>query len=170
VPDDTLPFDDVGPRQVDNDVEATRAVAGLKGNWGKWDWESALLYAKSEATQDDINGIRVSGLLSVIADGSYNFLNPAANSQAVYDRLRVNYQRRGETEIKQWDAKVTGELMEMANGPLAMAAGFETRKETLLDESDDVLASTGDRARARQQPRRAATPSPRGTSSSTSPS
>ena len=134
-------FDDVGPRQVDNDVEATRAVAGLKGNWGKWDWESALLYAKSEATQDDINGIRVSGLLSVIADGSYNFLNPAANSQAVYDRLRVNYQRRGETEIKQWDAKVTGELMEMAHGPLAMAAGFETRKETLLDESDDVLAS-----------------------------
>jgi len=126
---------------VDNDVEATRAVAGLKGNWGKWDWESALLYAKSEATQDDINGIRVSGLLSVIADGSYNFLNPAANSQAVYDRLRVNYQRRGETEIKQWDAKVTGELMEMANGPLAMAAGFETRKESLLDESDDVLAS-----------------------------
>ncbi|MBK8324305.1 MAG: TonB-dependent receptor [Betaproteobacteria bacterium] len=134
-------FDDVGPRQVDNNVEATRAVAGLKGNWGKWDWESALLYAKSEATQDDINGIRVSGLLSVIADGSYNFLNPAANSQAVYDRLRVNYQRRGETEIKQWDAKVTGELMEMANGPLAMAAGFETRKESLLDESDDVLAS-----------------------------
>ena len=36
------------------------------------------------------------------------------------------------TEIKQWDAKVTGELMEMANGPLAMAAGFETRKELSL--------------------------------------
>jgi len=134
-------FDDVGPRQVDNNVEATRAVAGLKGNWGKWDWESALLYAKSEATQDDRNGIRVSGLLSVIADGSYNFLNPAANTQATYDRLRVNYQRRGETEIKQWDAKVTGELMELPTGPLAMAAGFETRKESLLDESDDVLAS-----------------------------
>jgi iron complex outermembrane receptor protein len=134
-------FSDVGPRQVDNNVEATRAIAGLKGNWGRWDWESALLYAKSEATQDDINGIRVSGLLSVIADGSYNFLNPAANTQAVYDRLRVNYQRRGETEIKQWDARVTGELMEMASGPLAMAAGFETRKESLLDESDAVLAS-----------------------------
>ena len=134
-------FDDVGPRQVDNDVEATRAVAGLKGSWKQWEWESAFLYAKSEATQDDINGIRVSGLLSVIADGSYNFLNPAANTQAVYDRLRVNYQRRGETEIKQWDAKVTGELMQMASGPLAMAAGIETRKESLLDESDDVLAS-----------------------------
>lgn len=134
-------FTDVGPRQIDNNVETVRAVAGLKGNWGKWDWESALLYAKSEATQDDHNGIRISGLLSVIADGSYNFLNPSANTQAVYDRLRVDYQRRGETEIKQWDAKVTGELMELATGPLAMAAGFETRKESLLDESDEVLAS-----------------------------
>ncbi len=134
-------FDDVGPRQVDNNSETTRVVAGLKGVWRDFDWESAVLYGRSYATQDDKNGIRVSGLLSVIADGSYNFLNPSANPQSVYDRLKVAYQRRGETTIKQWDAKLTGELMQMASGPLAMAAGLEVRREDLDDSSDDVLAS-----------------------------
>ena len=132
-------FDDVGPRQVFNDTEAKRFVAGLKGAFGTWDWESGVLYANSYSTQDDKNGISVTGLLSVIADGSYNFLNPAANTQATYNRLKAEYQRRGDSTIKQWDAKATSELMQLPAGPLAVAVGLETRKESLDDNSDDIL-------------------------------
>ena len=134
-------FDDVGPRQVFNDTEAKRFVAGLKGTAGKWDWESGVLYANSYSTQDDKNGIRVSGLLAVIADGSYNFLNPAANTAATYNRLKAEYQRRGDSTIKQWDAKASSELMQLPAGPLGVAVGLETRKESLNDIADDVLIS-----------------------------
>lgn len=132
-------FDDVGPRQVFNDTEAKRFVAGLKGTAGNWDWESGVMYANSYSTQDDRNGIRVSGLLAVIADGSYNFLNPSANTAATYNRLKAEYQRRGDSTIKQWDAKATSELMRLPAGPLAVAVGLETRKESLDDIADDIL-------------------------------
>ena len=132
-------FDDVGPRQVFNVTEAKRVVAGLKGAVGTWEWESGVLYANSYATQDDKNGIKVSGLLAVIADGSYNFLNPSANTAATYNRLKAEYQRRGDSTIKQWDAKASSELMQLPGGPLAVAVGVETRKESLNDIADDVL-------------------------------
>lgn len=132
-------FSDVGPRQIFNETDAKRVVAGLKGTIGTWDWESGIIYANSYATQDDKNGISIPGLLAVIADGSYNFLNPSANTQATYNRLRVNYQRRGETTMKQWDIKGSSELMQLPAGPLAVAVGLETRKEELDDIADDVL-------------------------------
>jgi iron complex outermembrane recepter protein len=134
-------FDDVGPRQVYNDTEAKRFVAGVKGNIAGWDWESGVLYANSYSTQDDKNGIKISGLLAVIADGSYNFLNPSANTPATYNRLKAEYQRRGDSTLKQWDVKATGELMQLPAGPLAIAVGLETRKESLNDIADDVLIS-----------------------------
>ena len=132
-------FDDVGPRQVFNDTEAKRFVAGLKGTVRTWDWESGVLYANSYSTQDDKNGISVPGLLSVIADGSYNFLNPSANTAATYNRLKAEYQRRGDSTIKQWDAKASSELIQLPAGPLAVAIGVEARKESLNDIADDIL-------------------------------
>ena len=134
-------FSDVGPRQIVNTTDATRIVAGLTGTWRDWSWEAAAGYSKSESEQKDMNNIRISGLESVIADNSYNFLNPAANSAAVYDRLRVNYSRFGDSELSFVDAKVSGELMQMAHGPLGMAAGVEHRREDYDDFSDPVLTS-----------------------------
>ncbi len=134
-------FDDVGPRKIYNETDAKRFVLGLKGNAGTWDWETAYLYANSYTTQDDRNGIKVSGLLSVVADGSYNFLNPSANTAATYNRLKAEYQRRGDSTIKQLDAKASGEIVQLPAGPLAVAFGVERRKEFLSDNADDVLVS-----------------------------
>ncbi len=134
-------FDDVGPRQIYNNTDAKRFVLGLKGTAGTWDWETAYLYANSYTTQDDRNGIKVSGLLSVVADGSYNFLNPSANTAATYNRLKAEYQRRGDSTIKQLDAKASSEIMTLPAGPLSVAVGVEYRKESLSDNADDVLIS-----------------------------
>ena len=136
-------FTDVGPRQVTNTTDATRFVAGLSGIWKDWSWETAAAYSRSESEQKDRNNIRISGLLAAIADGSYNFLDNAANTPAVYDRIRANYSRHGDSRFTSVDAKVSGDLIRMASGPLAMAAGFEYRKEDFDDHSDPVLA-TGD--------------------------
>lgn len=134
-------FSDVGPRQIVNTTDATRVVAGIGGSWRDWIWEAAAGYSRSESEQKDMNNIRISGLQSVIADGSYNFINNAANSAAVYDRLRVNYSRLGDSELSFVDAKVSGELMQMRAGPLGMAAGVEFRREDYDDFSDPVLTS-----------------------------
>jgi iron complex outermembrane receptor protein len=134
-------FSDVGPRQITNTTDATRFVAGLNGSWRDWSWEAAGGYTRSESEQKDRNNIRISGLLAAIADGSYNFVNNAANTPEVYDRIRVGYSRFGDSKLSFVDAKVSGELMQMRSGPLAMAAGIEFRKEDYDDISDPVLTS-----------------------------
>jgi iron complex outermembrane recepter protein len=132
-------FSDVGPRQITNTTDATRIILGLNGGFGAWSWETAAGYTESKSEQRDRNNIRISGLRAVIADGSYNFLNNAANTQATYDRLRVDYSRMGDSKLSFVDAKISGELMQMANGPLGMAAGLEFRREDYRDVSDPVL-------------------------------
>jgi hypothetical protein len=92
-------FSDVGPRQIINTTDATRIVAGLTGSFGTWSWETAAGYTQSKSEQRDKNGIRISGLRAVIADGSYNFLDNSANTQATYDRLRVDYSRIGDSKL-----------------------------------------------------------------------
>jgi iron complex outermembrane receptor protein len=134
-------FDDVGPRQIDNITDATRIVAGFNGGWGTWSWESAAGYTQSKAEQKDRNNIRISGLLAAIADGSYNFLDNAANTPATIDRIRTNYSRYGDAKLSFIDAKITGELAQWATGPLGFAAGAEYRKEDYNDYSDPVLAN-----------------------------
>ncbi len=136
-------FSDVGPRQIINTTDATRIVGGISGTWRDWSWEAAAGYTRSESEQQDRNNIRISGLREVIADGSYNFLDNSRNTQAVYDRLRTNYSRYGDSKQTFVDGKMSGELMQMANGPLGMAAGLEYRREELDDHSDPVL-TTGD--------------------------
>jgi iron complex outermembrane receptor protein len=136
-------FDDVGPRQITNTTDATRVVAGLNGTFGAWSWETAAGYTRSQSEQKDRNNIRISGLLAVIADGTYNFVNNAANSAATYDRIRANYSRFGDSKLSFVDGKVSGELMQMAHGPLGLAAGVELRHEDYNDHSDAVLI-TGD--------------------------
>jgi iron complex outermembrane receptor protein len=132
-------FSDVGPRQIINTTDATRFIAGLNGTFGDWSWETAAGYTRSKSEQRDKNNIRISGLRAVIADGSYNFLDNSRNSQATYDRLKVDYSRLGDSKLTFVDAKLSGELMQMATGPLGMAAGVELRKEDYDDVSDPVL-------------------------------
>jgi iron complex outermembrane receptor protein len=133
-------FSDVGPRQIVNTTDATRFVAGLTGSWRDWSWEAAAGYTRSESEQKDKNNIRISGLLAAIADNSYNFRNNALNTPAVYDRVRVDYSRFGDSKLSFVDAKVSGELAQWAAGPLGMAAGVELRREDYDDYSDPVLA------------------------------
>jgi iron complex outermembrane receptor protein len=134
-------FSDVGPRKIINTTDATRVVAGLSGTWREWQWESAVGYTRSESEQQDKNNISISGLASVIADGSYNFVNNAANTAAVYDRLRANYSRFGDSTMTFIDGKATTELMQLANGPLAIAVGAEFRRAEMDDHSDTILTS-----------------------------
>ena len=86
-----------GPRQIENTTDATRIVAGLNGSWRDWSWEAAAGFSRSDSEQKDKNNIRISGLLAAIADNSYNFLDNSQNSAQVYDRIRTNYSRFGDS-------------------------------------------------------------------------
>ncbi|HUQ10887.1 MAG TPA: TonB-dependent receptor, partial [Steroidobacteraceae bacterium] len=133
-------FADVGRRTDVQKLETNRTVVGLNGNFGKWDFETAFLYTKNERT--DVNGgyLYFPGLQAAVNDRSYRF-NGTPNSPEVLARVGTSFDEVGESSITQWDLRATRELMQMAGGPLAIAAGVEARKEELSIVSDPKIVA-----------------------------
>jgi iron complex outermembrane receptor protein len=131
-------FADVGRRTDVQSNENTRGVAGVKGTLGTWDFETGLLFMKNK--REDVNGgyLDFQGLQSVLADRSYRF-DGRRNDPAVLSRLATTFTEVGESKVTSFDLRGSRELMAMAGGPFAVAAGLEIRKEELSIVSDPKI-------------------------------
>ena len=76
------------------------------------------------------------------ASTSNNFLNPAANSQALTDSLKANPYRIATSKLESTDVKASRELFQLPAGPLALAVGAERRKESVEDAIDPLSAQS----------------------------
>jgi iron complex outermembrane receptor protein len=131
---------DAGPRQWDIETNNLRGVIGLRGEIGGWDWEIAAQRArsKSEQTGDKSQGwVRTDFLQQEIDAGRYNPFGGVQNPPEVIDAITTNLVRRGVSRFTMYDAQVSGELFEIAGGPVRMAAGAEYREESVSDIPDD---------------------------------
>ena len=132
------------PRIVDNDGDAYRVVAGLRGILGEWDWEAAGVY--SEATRDDVTRNRVSNTLvtEALFDPTPNAYNPFSGGvNTNSDRIFVDVFRKGETSLTSFDVKFSNaELFEMPAGPAGLLVGYEWRNEDFVDDRDPRLDGT----------------------------
>ena len=132
------------PRIVDNEGDVYRVLQGLRGSWGAWDWEGAVLYSKAE--KKDITRNRVSNTLMVeaLADPSpaaYNPFSGGVNSNL--ERALVDVYRNNETDLFLADLKVANlGLIDLPAGPLGLAAGIEYREESFKDDRDPRLDGT----------------------------
>ena len=134
-------FFDVGPRDSEITSDSGRLLAGLKGSVRNWDWEVAGGHSESKDKQRDFNRVNAFVLTQVVADGTYNFLNPSA-TPAVTQALRVNPTRNSKSKLDFADAKISSDLAQLPAGPLGFAAGIEYRRES-IDDRPDVLLTSG---------------------------
>ena len=133
-------FFDVGGRNADITSKFYRALGGFRGSFGKWDWETAFYHSESEENQHNFNAINANVLSQVVANGSYNFLNPATTPAAT-NALRVDTTRRSLSKLDSVDARTTAELFQLPAGPLGFAAGAEFKRESIRDRPDELLTS-----------------------------
>ena len=134
-------FFDIGPRNSVLTSKFYRAMAGLKGNFGKWDWESAYLHSESEEAQHDFNRIDSYVLARVLANGTYNFVNPQNNDPALTNSLRINPTRRSLSKLDLIDAKTSTEIARVPAGPVGFAAGVEFKRESISDRPDFLITN-----------------------------
>jgi iron complex outermembrane receptor protein len=128
------------------DTDESRFVVGLQGTLMGWDYNTAYNDSKSEATDNYIDGwVRESKLKQAIATGLIDVFSGKpqnAAGQALIDQAKIlETVRESKAEVKSFDGRISKELMEMKNGPLALALGFEHRKEELNDNPKEVLFS-----------------------------
>jgi len=132
------------PRIVDNDGDAYRALTGVRGSAGDWDWEAAALYSK--ATREDVTHNRLSNTLitEALFDPTPAAYNPfSGGSNTNIERALIDVYRKGETSLASWDAKISNvALFELPAGSVGFVAGYEYRKETYLDDRDPRLDGT----------------------------
>lgn len=152
---------EVFDRSSSIDRDTWRATIGAKGDLGRFNWEVSGVYGhlSDSYTTQDINAARYAQALSAIPDGmggfqcadpaavaagclpinlfGYNTVDPAAAAYVVVPASEdvTNKQYVG-------TASISGPLFELPAGDLAFAVGAEYRKETSLDDLDD-LTNTG---------------------------
>ncbi|MFC4931776.1 TonB-dependent receptor [Massilia sp. GCM10023247] len=142
---------DVGPRQSNIDSFFVRALAGVKGNFAGWEYDSALLFSRSTVTNErfgylqrdvafamlDPTAVNIAAALgaspayAALPIGTYWRIaeNAGLNSPEVYAALSPKIASDAATKIIQGDFKATRELGRLAGGPIGVAAGLEWRRE-----------------------------------------
>ncbi|MGV3579630.1 TonB-dependent receptor domain-containing protein [Brevundimonas sp.] len=146
-------FVDAGYQTVDVTNYQARALAGLRGEWRGWDWETALLYSEAEAVDESlaVNTQALQASLALSTPDAYNpfsggciaqtsFGDCTPSSQTAIDAITFTLKRESRTTLAQYDFKVSrGDLFSLPAGNVGVAFGFEARKETQRDDRDSNL-------------------------------
>lgn len=152
---------DVGTRVSDIESNFSRFVGGVKGTFGAWDFDSALLYSESKVSnsragylQRDVtfallnpNGAnnRVAGQtnaqVAAASNAAYAALpagtfwriaeNAGLNSAALYAALSPDISNDAKSKTTQVDVKMSRDLMSLAGGSMGLALGAELRRESI---------------------------------------
>lgn len=138
-------------RTVEVTTKAWRALAGLKGAVGAWDWETALSLSQSQSDQVALAGVynveRFEAALfgELCASGATNcspgsgglYYNPfgggTGNSPELLALLNEDVNRTGESKLYTWDAKFNGALGKIGDRDVQWAFGAEARREDITD-------------------------------------
>jgi iron complex outermembrane recepter protein len=110
--------------------QSFRGAVGITGelsdNW-KFDVDATAMRVNLDRTAG--GRVFVQHLLDVINDGSYNWVRPDLNTQAVRDYVAPTIKNRATSELFQVQGNVNGTLMELSGGPLQLAVGASYRFE-----------------------------------------
>ena len=137
---------ELGPRVEDGRVDEDRAVVGMQGALGPWDYQGGLLYSANREVTSILGGeVSATAFNQLLRSGVVNPFGP--NTPAVLDLMRQT-EVRGKTSDNRAtnrgaDFKASRDLMRLAGGPLAIALGMEARRET-LDLQNEPILYTGD--------------------------
>ena len=131
-------FFDVGPRDIQLTTDAYRAMGGLMGSAKGWDWEAALGVSQSKITENTRNQVDAPALTAAINSNSYNFAAPTAAQTA---SIRTQTVRDAKSKLAFGDVKVSGTLGSLAGGPLGVAFGADTRRESMNDNPDNLIVT-----------------------------
>jgi iron complex outermembrane receptor protein len=121
-------FVDLGESYLKVRHDFTRAVGGLNGTLGAWDWETAVLFSRDELAERRAAFLNYPALVAAINGATYRF-GASDNSPAVLAALRPELAWSGDSKVASWDFKVTREIARWRAGPVALAVGVEARHE-----------------------------------------
>lgn len=163
VPDEGLPvqlsnyrYVDTGFQRVHVENHQARLLAGLRGDWNGFEWETALTWSEAEAkdTSPNINMTALQQQLALSTPDAYNPFSGGCvattswgdcspSSQAAVEAITFDLVRKSRTTLTMADFRMSrGDLFALPGGDVGIAFGAEARRETQHDDRDENLDGT----------------------------
>jgi outer membrane receptor protein involved in Fe transport len=148
---------DAGPRTFVVTDDMVRGLAGLRGDWKGFSWESALTYSAAKTDDETRNLISNTLFQQALARSTPDAYNPfnggnqssfslgdgTPSNAATIESFLVDANRIGRTSLATVDFKLSrAEILALPAGGLGFAAGAELRRETFEDDRDARLDGT----------------------------
>lgn len=112
---------------------SARIVGNVSGQLAEWNWNAALVLNHAWLNTTQYGFIDYQGLLDAVADGTYNFVNPSANSAAVRASLAPGYNKTSTTDMDSLDLNASRSLWDLPGGSMGLAVGAQFRHEAQND-------------------------------------
>jgi iron complex outermembrane recepter protein len=110
-----------------------RWVTGLKGSQWGWDFDTGLVINHTWLDTDTKGLLNGPALLAAVTNGTYNFVNPSANTAAQRAAIAPDLIKTSTTDLDSLDFKLSRELLTLPGGPLGLGLGAEVRYEAQAD-------------------------------------
>jgi iron complex outermembrane receptor protein len=124
------------PRETFTDAKTYRAAAGINGSFGQgWNYDASFTWSRVDLKVTNKNYLFAQHLVDVINDGSYNFINPAANSEAIRDYIAPVNVNKSKSELWQVQGTLAKELFDLPGGAFKVAVGAAYRHEEINNPS-----------------------------------
>jgi len=133
-------FQSVGDRNYDVISNTYRVSGGVKGDFKGWDVDAAYGHSENHVSFDQQHGINASNLVTEIANGTFNFLNPQATPGA-NTALGLDYGFGSVAKLDTLGVKGSKEIFNLPGGKATAAIGAEYRHESVDDEPGTAIAS-----------------------------
>jgi len=127
------------PRGYESHRATLRFLQGLRGSFGNWDWDTALLVSDAKSKQNNYGRQSLTLLNQALAKSTPDAYNPFCGGYGCSDEspFTVTIVRANTTSLVLADFKMTNNnLFDLPAGPVSALIGFETREEEYTDERD----------------------------------
>ena len=143
---------DVGPRVSDVSSTFTRFLAGVKGTYDAWDYDTAFLFSQNKTsnsrtgylqrdatfallnpTAANVAAAQKNPAYAALPAGSFYRIgeNAGLNSPALYAALSPSIGNDALSRTTQIDMKASREIGKLEGGPIGLALGAEFRRESI---------------------------------------
>ena len=125
---------------TESNIKQYRGLAGVRGSLGAWDWETALLWNKTERETKEFGFLYLPVLRQMLGAPGPNSGRSIASINSD-PNLTVPLKNVASAEIRQIDAKISGEFGSLPGGAIGVAAGLEVREESIGIDTDKNIAA-----------------------------
>jgi iron complex outermembrane receptor protein len=106
-----------------------RGVADVKGLVSGWDYEVGLVAQYQSLDYIQKGYIYYPALIAAVTNGTYNFVNPSANSAALVNAISPTESKTATSSLYSFDVHATRPIMDLPGGPLSLGFGLHAHYE-----------------------------------------